>query len=124
MNVPLVKCGIDFTPNIKNLISKTIKGFNYEVEEEVGALVDEFMFENWSSVVERVDMQCSPYTMTRDQYFVLDKIPGMEQVTATAFLRQKAPGFRPHLRFARCLCLASYSGVFRNAPHATTTCSM
>ena len=36
--------------------------------------------QNWPCIEERLDIQCSPYTMTRDQYFVLGEIPDMPQV--------------------------------------------
>jgi len=79
-SVPVIKCGIDFTPDAMGLIRDSMSGFKYQTEKEIAKLMDDFFFENWPCIEERLDIQCSPYTMTRDQYFVLGEIPDMPQV--------------------------------------------
>ena len=97
--VPVVKVGIDFTPD--HLVSPTADAFSYEAQAQVAQLIDDFMAENWDGVVERVDMQCSPYTMTRDNYFVLDAVPGMEDVIVFTGGNGRAFKFGPLL--GKCL---------------------
>jgi len=44
-------------------------------------MMDAFLAEHWAGAeLERVDLQCSPYTMTPDGAFVLDQLPGCPEV--------------------------------------------
>ena len=54
---------------------------SYTPNERIVSLIDEFMRENWEGVGERVDMYSSPYTVTRDQYFVLDQLREQPEVS-------------------------------------------
>lgn len=66
-----VKVGVDFPTGdaLDNMST-----FNYEGSEKVLELVDEWVKEHLPSVGKRIDSYCSPYTMTKDSYFVMDKV--------------------------------------------------
>ena len=66
-----VKVGVDF-PTGKPLSS--MESFNYDGEEEILSLIDEWVKEHLPDVGSRVDSYCHPYTMTSDSFFVMDKI--------------------------------------------------
>jgi len=44
-------------------------------------LLDRFLRHNWEGIGECVGLYCSPYTMTQDTLFVLDKLPGYPQIS-------------------------------------------
>lgn len=66
-----VKIGVDFptNDNVRNMES-----FSYEGSEEVLKLMDEWTLEHLPQVGKRIDSFSSPYTMTDDSYFVMDKV--------------------------------------------------
>ncbi|KAL3787355.1 hypothetical protein HJC23_004380 [Cyclotella cryptica] len=66
-----VKVGVDF-PTGHALAD--MSSFNYQGSEEVLKLIDEWVEEHLPSVGKRIDSYCSPYTMTKDSYFVMDKL--------------------------------------------------
>lgn len=66
-----VKVGVDFpTGGALN----DMKSFDYEGSKDVLKLIDEWVVEHLPSVGKRIDTFCSPYTMTKDSYFVMDKV--------------------------------------------------
>ena len=66
-----VKVGVDF-PTGEPL--SDMDSFNYEGSEEVVSLIDGWVKEHLPSVGPRIDSYCHPYTMTKDSYFVMDKV--------------------------------------------------
>ena len=51
-----------------------MNSFDYEGSEEVLSLIDGWVKEHLPSVGNRIDSYCSPYTMTSDSYFIMDKV--------------------------------------------------
>merc|ERR1711924_528828 len=74
----MIKVGIDFCPDEPEFRMRDMKDFNYEPNPKIVQLMDDFVQDNWKGVGERVNMYSSPYTCTRDQYFVLDQISEIE----------------------------------------------
>jgi len=66
-----VKVGVDF-PTGEALSG--MNSFDYEGSEEVLSLIDGWVKEHLPSVGNRIDSYCSPYTMTSDPYFIMDKV--------------------------------------------------
>jgi glycine/D-amino acid oxidase-like deaminating enzyme/glutamate dehydrogenase/leucine dehydrogenase len=66
-----VKVGVDF-PTGDAMSDMT--SFDYQGSEEVLKLIDEWVKEHLPTVGERFDSHCSPYTMTEDSYFIMDKV--------------------------------------------------
>ena len=66
-----VKVGVDF-PTHRAL--KNMKDFNYQGSEEVLSMMDSWVADHLPNVGKRIDSYTSPYTMTEDSYFVMDKI--------------------------------------------------
>ena len=66
-----VKVGVDF-PSGCDL--ESMESFNYKGSEEVIRLMDGWVKEHLPTVGKRVDSYCHPYTMTKDSYFVMDKV--------------------------------------------------
>ena len=75
----LIKVGIDWCP--PELRTKTMKTFVREPDSELVELLDRFLRHNWEGIGECVGLYCSPYTMTQDTLFVLDKLPGYPQIS-------------------------------------------
>jgi len=98
---PVIKVGIDFTPNDQKFRTEGMEGFAYTPDPRVASLIDQFVQENWSGIGERRDMQASPYTMTKDGYFVLDKLPGRPEVCMFTGGNGRAFKFAPLI--GRCL---------------------
>lgn len=48
--------------------------FDYAGSDELLKLIDDWVAEHLPTVGKRFDSYCSPYTMTDDSYFVMDKI--------------------------------------------------
>lgn len=74
-DAPVIKVGIDFTPDDPRFITPTMAGFNREPHPDIVKLIDDFVFSNLKGVKRRVDMTCSPYSMSKDSFFVLDRLP-------------------------------------------------
>jgi sarcosine oxidase len=80
-NGDLVKVGVDFTPREPGHVEASMAGFRRGADPGVAEMMDAFLAEHWTGAeLERVDLQCSPYTMTRDGAFVLDRLPGCPEV--------------------------------------------
>lgn len=78
--VPMVKTGIDFTPNEPRFRTSNMDSFMYEPDETVSNLIDQWIRTHWKGIKDKVEMLCSPYSMSKDSNFVLDTIPGAEEV--------------------------------------------
>ena len=70
----MIKVGIDFCPEDPEFRMRRMSDYNYTPNSTIVNLIDDFVKENWKGVGERVDMYSNPYTCTRDQYFVLDRL--------------------------------------------------
>ena len=77
----VIKVGIDFCPDHPEFRMRDMADYVRRPNAKIVKLIDDFVRENWVGVGERVDMYSSPYTCTRDQYFVLDRLPSHEEVT-------------------------------------------
>mmetsp|Transcript_6220 Transcript_6220/g.15626 ORF Transcript_6220/g.15626 Transcript_6220/m.15626 type:complete len:342 (-) Transcript_6220:2181-3206(-) len=66
-----VKVGVDF-PTFEPLDS--MDSFNFNGSEEVLSLMDAWVNDHLPKVGKRIDSYTSPYTMTKDSYFVMDKL--------------------------------------------------
>lgn len=75
----MIKVGIDWCP--PELRTKTMSTFVREPNLELVQLLDQFLHENWDGIQECLGLYCSPYTMTKDTLFVLDKLPEYPQVS-------------------------------------------
>jgi len=74
----LIKVGIDWCP--PELRSKTMSTFVREPNPELVRLLEQFLRNNWDGIKECVGLYVSPYTMTKDTLFVLDKLPEYPQI--------------------------------------------
>lgn len=76
------KVGIDFTPESDAFRTQDMKSFHYEPHPDVCQIVDDFLAHAWApgTYGKRLDFVCSPYSMTPDNYFVLDTLPGIPEV--------------------------------------------
>ena len=54
--------------------------FRWEADARMAQLLDSFMQSRWPGRCQLVDLATSPYTITQDQHFILDRLPGLEQV--------------------------------------------
>ncbi|CAG9460430.1 unnamed protein product [Pedinophyceae sp. YPF-701] len=99
---PVIKVGIDFTPEDPRFRTRTMAEFNYEPDARVTKLIDDFLEKYWPGVFEeRLEMKCSPYAMTKDGSFVLDKVPGHDDIVVFTGGSGRAFKFAPLL--GRCM---------------------
>ena len=70
--VPLIKAGLDWT--FPELCSKNSDLFPSTAPKKLINFLDEFMFENIKGVKKRFDEFISPYSMTKDVNFILDRL--------------------------------------------------
>ncbi len=75
----LIKVGIDWCPT--ELRTKTMSTFVREPNLELVQLLDQFLHQNWHGIEECLGLYCSPYTMTKDTLFVLDRLPEYPQIS-------------------------------------------
>jgi len=66
-----VKVGVDFPTGAA---LNSMDSFDYKGSDEVLRLMDGWVKEHMPQVGERIDSFCSPYTMTKDSYFIMDKV--------------------------------------------------
>ena len=55
--------------------------FNPVPDTHVMACIESFLAKNWTGFGKPLDVYCSPYTTTADQYFILDKLPAHPEVS-------------------------------------------
>ena len=79
LETSIIKVGIDWCP--PELRTKSMTTFVREPNPELVNLLDQFLRENWDGIQECLGLYCSPYTMTRDTLFVLDKLPQYPQIS-------------------------------------------
>ncbi len=66
-----IKVGVDWTDRT----CKSIDAFNYTPSEAIVNMLDRFVRAQFKGIGERLEVACSPYTMSPDVHFVLDTIP-------------------------------------------------
>ncbi len=70
-NIPRIKVGIDWSP--PNLIGNDFKSMDKPFIEPLKIMLDDFIFNNIDGVISCDETFISPYTMTNDVNFILDK---------------------------------------------------
>ena len=71
-NIPRIKVGIDWTPS--DLIGVDDKAMNQPFIKPLAKMLDDFILNNLEGVVSCDEIFISPYTMTKDVNFILDKL--------------------------------------------------
>jgi len=70
-NVPRIKVGIDWSPNY--LVGNDPSAMRNPPIEPLKKLLDDFIFNNLNGIIKCDEIFVSPYTMTNDVNFILDK---------------------------------------------------
>jgi sarcosine oxidase len=73
-----IKVGVDWCPPAMR--TRTMASFARTPDAKRAALLDELLHTEWEGVREKIELFCSPYTMTKDRRFVLDRVPGESRV--------------------------------------------
>lgn len=97
----VIKVGIDYTPPGAEFNPPSMDQFCYTPNPQVVHNIDTFLRENWRGIGECLGCVTSPYTMTRDQNFVLDRLPGRHNLVVFTGGSGRAFKFTPLL--GRCL---------------------
>lgn len=97
----LIKCGVDFCPQLPGFRSPSVMGLNYQPHPRIVQMIDDFMRHHWKGLGRCTDMHVSPYTMTRDHYFVLDRLPEHPEICLFTGECGRAFKFAPII--GRCL---------------------
>lgn len=100
-NTSIVKIGIDYTPNEPRFRPHSMSSFDYTVHSSIEADINGFMTSQWHSLGKKVNAIASPYTMTRDNDFVLGKLPGHDNIVLFSGGNGRAFKFAPIL--GKCL---------------------
>jgi hypothetical protein len=75
-----LQVGIDFAPPVPALRPTSMRGFSSQPHPRMAALLHRFLTAHWRGFQAPLDLQCSPYCMTRDLSFVLGALPDLPQV--------------------------------------------
>jgi glycine/D-amino acid oxidase-like deaminating enzyme len=76
----IVKVGVDFKTTDSHDTPETMDQFSYEGMAAVLNMMDEFVAEHLEGNAKRVEDFVSPYTMTKDSYFIMDTLPGHDNI--------------------------------------------
>ena len=68
----LLTCNFIIMSFIQPLLSQA--SFDFNGSEDVLKLMDRWVADHLPQVGRRFDSYCSPYTMTKDSYFIMDKV--------------------------------------------------
>ncbi|MCL1127236.1 FAD-dependent oxidoreductase [Shewanella surugensis] len=79
-NNSAVRVGIDFTPKNKCYRPEKMADFQYTPDSQIVQDINAFVANHFPQLEENLSMQCSPYSITADQDFVLGKLPGFNHV--------------------------------------------
>ena len=74
--------GLDFAP--QRLRATRMADFAWEPDAHMAMLLERFMQSKWPGRCKSKGLAVSPYTMTADQNFILDSMPGLPQVVVFA----------------------------------------
>ena len=72
--------GCDFAPQSGEHRVRRMADFKWEADAHMAQLLDSFIQSRWPGKCQLSDLAVSPYTITQDQHFILDRLPGLEQV--------------------------------------------
>lgn len=75
---------MDFAPPHADFRTSNMSSFQWQPDAHVSQLLDAFIQTRWPGKCRVKDVSVSPYTMTADQSFVLDRLPGLPQVALFA----------------------------------------
>ncbi|KAK9803185.1 hypothetical protein WJX72_011723 [[Myrmecia] bisecta] len=98
---PMVKVGVDFAPDLPLFRTSSMADFRWEPHPIICKLLDDFLKQHWRGFQGPKKMFCSPYTMTSDCYFVLDRVPHHPEICVFTGGSGRAFKFAPLL--GRCL---------------------
>lgn len=76
----IIKVGVDFKTTKSVDEPSTMDAFEYKAMPMVLEMIDSFVAEHLEGEAKRVEEFVSPYTMTRDSYFIMDTLPGHKNV--------------------------------------------
>lgn len=96
-----IKVGADFTPSTPDRRASSVLQLNFQPDPVMCGLVDTFMRSHWQGVGECTGIHVSPYTMTRDHRFILDRLPEHPEICLFTGGSGRAFKFGPLL--GRCL---------------------
>ena len=86
-----IKVGVDWTDRA----CRSMAEFDYTPGDAILGKLDRFVRTQFRGIGERLDVACSPYTMSRDARFVLDVIPGHANVALLSAGSGQAFKFAP-----------------------------
>ena len=113
----IAKVGVDFSLEEDKMT--TMDEFEYEPNEKVVKMIDDFVKEQWGGVYdERVEIVASPYTMTKDSMFVLDTLPSHPGVAVFSAGNGRAFKFAPVLGDALAALVMGEEPPFDISPMA------
>jgi len=115
---PRIKVGIDWCP--EHLRTRDVASFRRDPDPKLVALLDRFLRSHWRGIGECLDLHVSPYTMTRDQYFILDRLPSHPGVTVFTGGSGHAFKFAPLIGMALAELALGKTPSFDLAPLSVT----
>ncbi|KAG7370600.1 glutamate dehydrogenase/leucine dehydrogenase [Nitzschia inconspicua] len=74
-NKKIIKVGVDFKTTESVDVPRSMKDFEYDTMYEVLQMMDDFVSEHLGGNPKRVEAFVSPYTMTKDSFFIMDTLP-------------------------------------------------
>ncbi len=74
----LIKVGIDWCP--PEYRTQNMNNYHREPVAELVEFLDNFLRSAWIGIEEKVSFHCCPYTMTKDNLFILDKLPEFSNI--------------------------------------------
>lgn len=90
-----VKVGVDFKTTKSIDVPTSMDQFSFEPDAEVLQMIDTFVAQNLKGVGKRISSHVSPYTMSKDSYFVIDRIPTYDNISIFAGGSGRAFKFAP-----------------------------
>ena len=93
-----MQVGCDFAPDCRPFRMKSMADFHWEPDPVIVSFLEAFLRDTWLGMDTGLrDVCVSPYTMTRDGFFILDRIPGIPEVAVFAGGSGRAFKFAPLL---------------------------
>ena len=92
--------GLDFAPAARSMRAGSMDHFGWEPDAHMAALLERFMQGRWPGQCSAQGLAVSPYTMTADQDFILDTLPGLPQVVV--FAGDCGRGFKFSILLSKC----------------------
>ena len=113
----LQQVGCDFAPQTGGHRVRRMADFRWEPDAHMVQLLDRFMQSRWPARCRLADLSTSPYTITADQHFILDRLPGLEQVII--FAGDCGRGFKFSILLSKWVALdpphaIAYFFIFQN----------